>query len=237
VEPIPETTRAVEDFGPFVVEDEDLLVELKEKADQVAALVPRLVGLSLASSEDEVTFTLVATSEEIAVLDAVQYLSGGPCVEAVEAERVLAYDQQELLDEGAWRVFALAAEALDVASTLTLPILHGDQVVGSVNLYASTPEAFEGHHVAIADIFGAWAPGAVTNADLSFTTRETAEQAPQHLRDEIDVHAASGLIANREGIEAEHARTRLRDAAQRAGVGEAQLARTIIHLVRRQDTE
>jgi transcriptional regulator with GAF, ATPase, and Fis domain len=237
VEPIPETARAIEDFGPFVVEDEDLLVELKEKANQTRVLVPQLVGLSLASSEDEITFTLVATSKEIAVLDAVQYLSGGPCVEAVKAEQVLAFQQPDLLAEEAWHDFAQATAAAGVASTLTLPIISGARVVGSVNLYASTGDAFDGQHEAIAGVFGAWGPGAVTNADLSFTTRQTAERAPQQLRDDIDVHAASGVIANREGIEPESARARLREAAQRAGVAEAQLARTVIDLARLQDTD
>jgi GAF domain-containing protein len=237
VEPIPETVSAIEQFGPFVVEDDDLLAELAARAEQVRALVPPCVGLSLASTEDGVTFTLVATSEEIAVLDAVQYLSGGPCVEAVKAERVLACDQSDLLDEQEWRLFAQATAAGGVASTLTLPILRDDRVVGSVNLYAATADAFEGQHQAIADIFGAWAPGAVTNADLSFTTRETAEQAPRHLRDDIDIHVASGIIAAREAIDPGHARSRLHDAAQRAGVTEAHLARTIIDLRRLQDSE
>jgi GAF domain-containing protein len=237
VEPIPETISAIEQYGPFVVEDDNLLEELAQRAAQVRALVPQCVGLSLASNEDGITFTLVATSEEIAVLDAVQYLSGGPCVDAVKAEKVLACDQADLLDEEEWRVFAQATAAANVASTLTLPILRDDRVVGSVNLYASTADAFEGQHQGIADIFGAWAPGAVTNADLSFTTRETAEQAPQHLRDDIDIHAASGILAAREAIDPSHARTRLHDAAQRAGITEAQLARTIIDLRRLQDTD
>ena len=108
-----------------------------------------------------------------------------------------------------------------MASTLTLPILGDDRVVGSVNLYASTADAFEGQHQAIADGFGAWAPGAVSNADLSFTTRRSAEQAPLHLRHDIDIHAASAIIAAQEATDPGHARARLRDAAQRAGITEA----------------
>jgi GAF domain-containing protein len=237
VEPIPETAKVIEEFGPFVVEDEDLLLELRAKADRVRALVPQCVGLSLASSQDDVAFTLVATSQEIAVLDGVQYMSGGPCVDSAKAERVVAIDEADLLDEDAWRLFAQAATAAGIASTLTLPIISGGSVVGTVNLYGATPGAFEGLHVALADIFGAWAPGAVTNADLSFTTRQTAERAPQQLRDDIDVESASGLIASREGIDQDAARARLREAAQRAGVSEGQLARTVMDLARSQESD
>lgn len=237
MEPIPETVRAIADFGPFVIEDEDLLDELLEKADRVQELVPQCLGVSVASNADEASFTLVATAKEIALLDAVQYISGGPCVEAVSAERVLAYDQSDLFNEHTWRLFAHATATASVASTLTLPILAAGRVVGSVNLYASTRGAFDGHHEALARIFDAWAPGAVTNADLAFTTRRIAEDAPDLLRADVDLAIASSTIANRDNISIEDGRQRLRNAAQRAGVTEAQLARTIIELQRIQDTE
>ena len=67
--------------------------------------------------------------------------------------------------------------SVPLLSTVTLPVLAGGAVVGSINLYAASAEAFVGHHEAIARIFDAWAPGAVTNADLSFSTRAVAEQA------------------------------------------------------------
>jgi hypothetical protein len=238
VEPIPETVRAIADFGPFVIEHEDLLAELLDQARQVQAVVPQCVGISVASNEDEVTFTLVATAPEIAVLDAIQYVAGGPCVEAVKTDEALAYDQAGLFDEEEWQLFAQATAAAAVASTLSLPIIVQDaHVIGGVNLYASTTTAFDGHHEAIAAIFDAWAPGAVTNADLSFTTRNVAETAPDLLREDIDLSVAVGLIANQDRISIDDARQRLTQAARRAGVSQAQLAQTIIELRRLQDSD
>jgi GAF domain-containing protein len=237
VEPIPETVRVIADFGPFVIEHEDLLAELLDKAQQVQAVVPQCVGISVASNEDDVTFTLVATAPEIAVLDAIQYVAGGPCVEAAKTDEVLAYDQAGLFDEEEWQLFAQATAAAAVASTLSLPIVQDAHVIGGVNLYASTTTAFDGHHEAIAAIFDAWAPGAVTNADLSFTTRNIAEAAPDLLREDIDLSVAVGLIANQDRISIDHARQRLSEAARRAGVSQAQLAQTIIELRRLQDSD
>ena len=37
------------------------------------------------------------------------------------------------------------------------------------------------------------ASGAVTNADLSFSTRAIAEQAPRKLQQDLDVHVAVGI--------------------------------------------
>jgi GAF domain-containing protein len=225
VEPIPETSEAVNEFGPFEV---DLLQNLKDRASQVREIVPDCVGISLASREHGVSFTLVATDDEVAALDGVQYLDGGPCVEGVEAERVLEYRNEELLGEGSWQLFAQATAAAAIASTLTLPILKQAQIVGSVNLYAATPHAFTGHHQEIAEIFSAWAPGAVANADLSFSTRETAEQAPRLLYEEMRVQVALGVLMSSQNIGLETAREQLRDAALRAGITEPALAERLI---------
>ena len=235
MEPIPETVEAIEEYGPFVYDD-DLLDQLRDKAEQVLSIVPDCVGISVASVEDGVTFTLVASDETIAMLDALQYLADGPCVEGVKAHRVLQYTYEEMLDEEGWQLFAHGTAAAAVTSTLTLPILSDGTAVGSVNLYGASRRAFTGHHEDLARIFDAWAPGAVANADLSFSTRGTAEQAAHHLRSAYRIEVAVGLVAGREVLDPETARARLEDSARRAGVSTAQLAETYIELDRLQDS-
>jgi GAF domain-containing protein len=227
MDPIPETSEAVEDYGPFAP-DGDLLGELRALGDKVSDLVPDCVGLSLASREHGVSFTLVASEEFIAALDGLQYLDGGPCVEAVEAERVLQFTGEELMGEEGWRLFARGTAAAAVASTLTLPIMVEGQVMGSINLYAASPDAFTGKHEEVAAVFGAWAPGAVANADLSFLTRRTAEQAPRLLYEEMRIQVAVGVLIASERLDDDAARRHLSEAASRAGVSEAALAETII---------
>ena len=236
MEPIPETKEAVEEFGPFT-DDEDLLDELIKKGERVRASVPSCVGLSLALKENGVTFTLVASAAEIATLDALQYLDGGPCVEAAENERALAFRATDPLDERRWQLFAQGTAATGVASTLSLPILAQGAVAGTVNLYAAAEDAFTGRHEEVAAIFDAWAPGAVTNADLSFTTRQTAEQAPQRLRDDVRIEVAAGVIASRNGLDLETARAKLSVAAKRAGLSVARLAEVVIDIERLQESE
>jgi GAF domain-containing protein len=229
VEPIPETKEAVEEFGPFT-HGEDLLDELVRKGERVRDIVPSCVGLSWALKENGVTFTLVASADEIATLDALQYLEGGPCVEAAAQEQTLAFSASDPLDEKPWQLFAQGTAATGIASTLSLPILVGGNVTGTVNLYAAYDDAFTGHHEELAAIFDAWAPGVVTNADLSFSTRQLAEQAPQRLRDDVRVEVAAGVIASRKGVDLETARDQLCAAARRAGVSVARLAEAVIDI-------
>lgn len=217
MEPIQETVHAVEEYGPFATDEGDLLDELRNSAEQVRQLVPECIGMTVSSIQDGVSFTLVASDEEVAALDAIQYAVGGPCVEAVKAERVLSYTQDDFLGEVNWQLFARATAAASIASTLTLPIVVAGRVAGSINLYAASADAFAGRHEQIAEIFDAWAPGAIANADLDFSTRAVAEQAPRVLRDQLRIQVALGILMSNQRIDVETAMTRLVEAAQRAG--------------------
>jgi hypothetical protein len=118
-----------------------------------------------------------------------------------------------------------------VHSTLTLPVAGpGGDVVATVNLYGSSADTFVGRHQQLADVFGAWAPGAVTNADLSFSTRRAAEQAPDRLEQLALLDTATGIIAAVREIPVTEARWQLEDAARRAGVPVTRLARVIVGL-------
>jgi GAF domain-containing protein len=172
--------------------------------------------------------TLVATDPEIAMLDAMQYLGEGPCVAAVASAEVVELNDQEVLDEEEWRIFALASAARSVASTLTLPMLRDDHVVGSINFYAASGKAFSGHHEELAALFGAWAPGAIENADLSFSTRLDAERAPGRMRDRARIDTAVGLLAGHEGLSTSAAQLLLEDAAARGGVSLTRIAQAVI---------
>jgi GAF domain-containing protein len=227
MEPIPETVEALNSLDPEA-DDGTLLADLTRLAKASEQIVPDLVGVSLARLEHGVTFTLVATAEAVAVLDAVQYLAGGPCVDSAHTDRVMEFDH-DVMDEERWGLFAEATAARAVRSTLTLPVLQDGHVVGTVNLYAASRRAFVGHHEQLAAVFGAWAAGAVSNADLSFMTRNEARAAPQRLSDQHLVDLATGIAAVQLGVDVEAAKTHLIDAASRAGVTLLQLAGDIVH--------
>ena len=131
-------------------------------------------------------------------------------------------------DEDQWAVMARAGSAAGVASSLSLPVLDQGRVVGGITLYASSADAFAGHHAELAAALGASAEGAVTNADLGFEARRRAEEAPQRVRDEQVVEVGTGILAARLGLELETARWRLHEAAMAADVTDAQAATVVI---------
>jgi hypothetical protein len=230
VRPIRATVEAVDELEPYL-DDGTLLDRLVGMGDQVRAVAPQTIGLSVAMAAHGVTFTVVATEDEIALLDAIQYLDSGPCLAAIELGHGLAAGEQDLFDEESWRLFARATSAAGVHSTLTLPIVVAGDVGGTVNLYGASDVAFDGHHEEIARICGAWAPGAVTNADLGFTSRRTAEAAPDILRADAQIETAVGAVASALGVGFGEARERLVAAAGRAGVPPQRLAVALLRIL------
>lgn len=226
VEPIPETREALrrlEELG-----DQDLGRDLDDAASALGRRVPGLVGFSISVLEQDVTFTYLASSVPLAGLDALQYLDGGPCEEAVGTGSVVTADHADPLDEGRWQLFAAAGRSRGVGSTLSLPIFAGREVVGSVNIYGAAGDTFAGRHEELAGLFGAWAPGAVTNADLSFSSRLRAAGAVERLEDLAVVDLAVGVLVAAHTISPVEARHRLDLAAARAGVPVVDVARLLV---------
>jgi len=226
VEFLPDTQAALDEY--FSLTDPDLAETLMTMGSAATRIVPDCVGLSLCLYDEDLTFTLIASGLQLAELDAMQYLDGGPCVDAVEQNRALDETVSDLLDEDRWQIFARASAAAGVASTLSLPVMDRGRVVGGVNLYASSSDAFAGRHQEIADALGASAVGAITNADLGFQSRERAARAPGQLRDQQLIEVATGILAAREDLEIEAARRHLEDAATRAGITASQAARVVV---------
>jgi GAF domain-containing protein len=224
---MPETREALAEF--VTLDDPDVDELLADLGRRAQAIVPDLVGLSLGLAHEGLTFTLLASSSGVASIDAAQYADGGPCVEVTEGRMDSAeIEVTDPMDEEQWRLFALVSAASGVASSLSLPIYRDNALVGGANLYASTANAFTGRHEQLADALGARAAEAVTNADLSFSTRLDAAAAPQQMRDRIEIETATGLLAARSGKDLEVAQQLLREAAVRAGVPLALVARVLV---------
>jgi GAF domain-containing protein len=223
--PVPETREAFDWLGSFG--DGDIEASLLQMAQRVREIAPHCVALSLSVVEGDLTFTVQSDRPGASLLDAVQYLDGGPCLEAVDQAEL--WKTSELpLDEVRWQMFARAEALAGISSTLSLPIIGDQGVVGGVNLYGSTPDTFDGHHQDLAEACGAWAAGAVTNADLGFKSRVRAAATPGRLMEDADVSLATGLVAEVSDLSLEEAARRIHTAALQAGVSEAEFAQFLL---------
>jgi transcriptional regulator with GAF, ATPase, and Fis domain len=226
VEPVPETREALRRLS--ALGDHDLGRDLDDAASSLTTRLPGLVGFSISIVRERLTFTYLASAVSAAGLDAMQYLDGGPCEQAVHDGHVVAVDHDDLFDEGRWQLFAQAGQSFGVASTVSLPIIEGSEVVGSVNVYGSSSDTFDGRHDELARMFGAWAPGAVTNADLLFDSRLEAAHAPERIEDMSIVDVAVGLLVALHDMRPDQARERLTRAAAQSGLSLGETARLVL---------
>lgn len=223
--PVPETREAFDWLGTFG--DDHVEKSFMRMSRRVREIAPDCVAMSLSVLEGDLTFTVQTDRPGASLLDAVQYLDGGPCLEAMEAQELEATADLPL-DEGRWQMFARAEAMVGISSTLSLPIVEGGHVVGGVNLYGATSDAFDGNHEELAHACGAWSAGAVTNADLGFRSRVRAAATPGRLWDSGDVNLAAGVVAEKSGWDVGEAGRRIVTAASQAGVSEAEFARFIL---------
>lgn len=230
MEPVPETREAFDAIR--IGEDPDLQATLEHMGRAAQAIVPDLVGLSIGLVRDGLTFTLVASNVRVGGVDAAQYMDGGPCLRDDGRPDTIAVDMQDLLDDQDWELFARASVASGIASSLSLPIIEDDSVTGGINLYASTAGAFRGQEHALAAALGATARGAVADADLSFASRRRAALAPHRIRERNDLDTATGLLAARHQESTTRAAERIAEAASRAGLSQAAVARVVLALHR-----
>jgi len=227
VEPVPETEQALAQLSSH--SPDDVAGALRGQISRAQKIVPELVGVSLASTTEGLTFTFVASSEMVASLDALQYLDGGPCVDAIWDGRCVDVPIVDPLNERQWQLFSQGEAAVGVAATLSMPVLTAGRVIGGVNLYASRAGAFAGKQDRLADVFGAWATGAVTNADLTFRSRLEAAKAPARLDALDDIAKAVGVLAARQAVDTAEARTRLEQAGTLAGIATEKVARAVLN--------
>jgi GAF domain-containing protein len=224
MELLPQTADALRRLGE--TSEVDLVAVVADAGDRVAAEVPSCLGFSYCLVAEDLTFTVVATSPEAALMDSAQYLEDGPCLQAGREDAVVAVE--DILDEARWQQFASAAAGRGVRSSLSLPVLDRGALVGTVNFYAAHAGAFAGHEARLASIVGASAHVAISNADLTFRSLDDALVAPAHLDDLAVIDQALGVLAASQHIGIEDARTVLHGAAERAGLQDADVARTVV---------
>jgi hypothetical protein len=195
----------------------DALEDLAALAELAVAVVPSCVGVSLTVVVDGDPFTLTSTPVGCRALDAIQYVAGGPCVDTASTHEETSVE--DVLDEGRWQTYGRAAAGLGIRSSLSLPIggEAAERTPGAVNLYASDPDAFRHTAVLLAAALQVPADHLVTNADLSFMTKDLAHEVLARLDARESLDCAVEVLTGLHGWTAEEARRRLRSAAARAG--------------------
>ncbi len=206
----------------------DVLAELarivlaEETLDSVLSKVVDLAK-RVVPAADEVSLTLVRkgraeTAAYTGVLamqaDERQYgLDGGPCLDAAQGGEVLLVDDMRVEDR--WPNYSPQAVQIGVLSSLSVPLPIQEDLIGALNIYSRTPNAFDDADVRVAEVFAAYAAVAVGNADTFASTAEIADHLRAAMLHRATIEQAKGILMARGGLSPDDAFNLLVKASQR----------------------
>jgi transcriptional regulator with GAF, ATPase, and Fis domain len=175
-------------------------------------------GISLVEKR---TITSPASSNDLPKrLDEIQSETGeGPCIDAIKDHEV--FQTGDLRNERRWPNFSSRGhEETGVASILSIRLFVQEDTMGALNLYSTTPNAFDDSDVALATVFAVHASVAMSAARRQDSLEKKAET-----RDVIG--RAKGILMARSGATDDEAFAMLKAASQRMNVKLRDIAQTI----------
>lgn len=184
----------------------DTLLRVAQFANQA---IPGANGVGLTLIEEGRADTIVATEPFVSDMDAVQYrLKQGPCITAVAGEHPII--SGSIATDDRWPQFGPQSAEFGVQSSLSIPLVTSDGVVGSLNVYAHKKDAFDDRAVLLGGYFGVPAAIAVQNAQILAESKRLAVHLRTALNNRIIVERAIGVLMSRSGVSADAAMAKIR---------------------------
>jgi GAF domain-containing protein len=204
---------------------------LQETLQRVAELTGHAVGpadfvgitLPVEGRQRTAVFTDPASPE----IDQAQYDTGeGPCLDAMRDRQVHAVEATS--EDGPWPAFRRAAADHGIGSTLSLPLIVDDNVVGAMNLYAGAERAFAEDERDAGLQFAAQAAIVLANAQAYWDAYELSARLGEAMKNRAAIEQAKGILMGARGCTADAAFEMLLRAAQRDGLSVREMARRIV---------
>jgi GAF domain-containing protein len=191
---------------------------LGDVAEFAAQAIPRVDGAGVAlvhaCERAPRVDTWAATAQFVHDIDTVQYevLNEGPGITCMQSRRTTV--SGSLGSDSRWPHFGGRVARMAVRSALSLPLVVGDQVIGAINAYANSRDAFGEHAVQLGSQFAAPAAVSVYNAQLLAGAQDRTKQLRRALGSRAVIDQAIGIIRSRSGASAEEAFDRLTRISQ-----------------------
>jgi GAF domain-containing protein len=171
--------------------------------------------------------TAVFTDPASPEVDQAQYDSGeGPCLDALRDRQVHAVESTK--EPGAWPAFRAAASAHGILSTLSLPMVMDDIVVGAMNLYSRTDHGFDTADRDDALLFAAQAAIVAANAQAYWDAHDLSTRLGDAMKSRATIEQAKGILMGAQRCSPDEAFDLLRRASQRENVKLRDIAQRMI---------
>jgi GAF domain-containing protein len=150
----------------------------------------------------------------------------GPCQTAWQRRQTVV--SPDLQQDDRWPKLARLVKAFGVTSALAVPIAIGDETIGAVNIYSSTPERFDAAAVQVAELLAGGVAAVIHETQQVDELRATKRQLEEALRSRAVIDQAKGIIMNRHSCSAEEAFSHLVHESNTRNLKVRQLAADIV---------
>jgi GAF domain-containing protein len=191
----------------------ELSALLTHVAEFAVQAIPGADGAGLTLFHNELPDTLVATTDFVREVDAIQYgLGEGPCITAAAEGRTVS--SGSLGADHFWPRFGPRVSELGVHSVVSLPLVVPEGVLGAMNVYAHARDAFDGRAIELGELYSVPAAISAQNARALAHARTLATQLRAALASRPVIDQAIGIVMSRTGCSADEAFAKLRAVSQ-----------------------
>ena len=168
-----------------------------------------------------------ASSDWARELDEMQYVEHeGPCLDAARTGNTFRI--RDLADEPRWPAYVPRALESGVRSMLSVPLAAEGRLIGALNLYSRSVDAFSSESVSIAEIIAAHTGLATQVASSFFGQRDLAQQLRTAMDSRAVIEQAKGLLMGLRGCSPEEAFDLLKAASQKRNVKLRDVAQEVV---------
>lgn len=206
------STDQASDLARLLFSNQNRDATLQAIAEMAQQNLPGCIAASVTVSDDRKMHTAVSSADLALYVDERQYEARrGPCLDAIRDRGAVKVDDYAV-DERWPEVTGRAHEA-GVHSSLSLPLMAGDNGIGALNLYGGVVRAFDGYEER-AGAFADTAAVTVANALAFHRAAELSTQLAEGLESRDVIGQAKGMLMAREQIDADRAFDRLKEMSQ-----------------------
>jgi transcriptional regulator with GAF, ATPase, and Fis domain len=211
-----------------MVADFDVIDFLQMLTDRSVQLLDvAAAGLLLADPRGELR-VIAASSDAARLLELFQLQNDqGPCLDCFRGgQPVDAPDMTTAAER--WPRFAAAAQEAGFAAVQALPMRLRDQVIGALNFFTTTPGAFDPADVRIGQALADVATIGLLHERNMRESNTLNEQMQTALNSRVVIEQAKGKLAERFGLDMDHAFGILRDQARARNLRLVELAQSFV---------
>jgi GAF domain-containing protein len=200
-------------IGRIKLGETDLNGVLQTIAELAKVTVPGADEVSVTLVRGTGAVTAAFTADSALALDEAQYKEGtGPCLEAAATLQTLATAHTS--DESRWPAWAKRAHDAGFHSALAVGLPVQDGVTGAINVYSTTPDAFDDDAIELTRTFAAYAVVALANAHVYDIQSTLAQQMRAAMLSRAVIEQAKGIIMGDRRCTAEEAFRVLAEVSQ-----------------------